>query len=529
MSTLQPPSGRQPRTRASRSLLPRPILVAHRWLGVFVGLLMTIWCLSGFVMIYVDYPRLEPSAQLRGLAPLHLRADAAWDAVDLDPDQPIASARVEMMAGRPVLRIVPATAVDRPIPQMRTIPDAVDLADGKPLAVSAPWDIGQVAADFARGHAIAGAPAAPVETGIDQWTVQTYRRNAPLYRVDYADAAGTEAYISGKSGEVVQQTTRFQRFWGWLGAVPHWLYPTLLRQDGALWTQVVIWTSLAGCFLVATGIWAGLARLRRKREGRIGSPYKGLWWWHHVFGLFFGVLTLTWVASGLFSMNPWGFLDSMAGLAERERLAGPMHWRDVRQALSSLDRLPKGTVRVETAPLGGRTFLLASDAEGHAQRLDRGGKPSSLVERELRAALSGSPRLASLTLLTQEDAYYYRHRFPAPLPVWRASLADAEATLLYIDPVTGRIVRAFDRNGRGFRWLQDGLHSLDFPILRQRPWWDLIVLPLLAAVTLVCATGTWMAWNKVRRDVRRWRRKVGRRIVAALRPAGRSSSCRRRA
>jgi len=502
----------QPRANRSRSLLPRPILVLHRWLGVFVGLLMTIWCLSGFVMIYVDYPRLEPTAQVQGLTPLQLPPVGAWNTIDLPPDLPISSARVEMLAGRPVLRMVPARAPDRPIPQMRTIPDAIDLATGQPLAPPGPAQIRRIAADFARGHAVAGTPAAPVETEIDQWTVQTYRRNAPLYRVDYDDAAGTEIYISGKSGEVVQKTTRFQRFWNWLGAVPHWLYPTILRQDGALWNDVVVWTSLAGCFLTATGIWAGLARLRRKRDGKVGSPYRGLWWWHHVFGLFFGLLTLTWVASGLFSMNPWGFLDSQAGLAERERLAGPMRWSDVRQALIALNHLPAETLRIETAPLGGHTFLLATDAHGGAQRFDIQGRPAPLSERELRAALSGKPPLAALELMEDEDAYYYSHRAPAPLPVWRARLADAETTRLYIDPASGRLLRAFDRNGRGFRWLQDGLHSLDFPLLRQRPWWDFLVLPLLAAVTLVCATGTWMAWNKTGRDLRKFRRKLARRL-----------------
>lgn len=508
----------QPRAVRSRSLLPRPILVLHRWLGVFVGLVMTIWCLSGFVMIYVDYPRLEPSAQVKGLAPMHLPQPAAFAAVDIAPDTPIASARMEMMAGRPILRVVAADTADRPIPQMRTIPAAFDLASGKPLALPGTPDIGRVAADFAERHGIAGSAATPVETDIDQWTVQTYKRNAPLFRVDFADPAGTEIYISGKSGEVVQETTRFQRFWGWLGAVPHWLYPTILRQDGALWTQVVIWTSLAGCFLTATGIWAGIARVRRKRDGNIGSPYKGLWWWHHVFGLFFGLLTLTWVASGLFSMNPWGFLDSMAGLAERERLAGPMYWRDVQYAFSAIHDLPSGAVRVETAPLGGRTFLLVSRHDGTRVRFDATGNSSPLTEPELRAALTGPMAAASLDLMREEDAYYYRHRFAAPLPVWRAVLADAEKTRLYIDPTSGQIVRAFDRNGRGFRWLQDGLHSLDFPVLRKRPWWDLVVLPLLAAVTLVCATGTWMAWNKVRRDVRRmWRRTLKRRQRRGIR------------
>jgi hypothetical protein len=188
-----------------------------------------------------------------------------------------------------------------------------------------------------------------------------------------------------------------------------------------------------------------------------------------------------------------------------------MPWRDVRQALSALHDLPNDTLRIDTAPLGGRTFLIASKANGRAQRLDAQGKASSLTSGELRAAFSVLPAIASLELLTQEDAYYYRHRFAAPLPVWRVVLADGEKTRLYIDPTSGRIVRAFDRNGRGFRWLQDGLHSLDFPVLRKRPWWDFVVLPLLAAVTLVCATGTWMAWNKVSRDIRRLSRRLQRR------------------
>lgn len=61
----------------------RPILFLHRWLGVVIGTLMTLWCLSGFVMMYVDYPRLMPDEQVRGLAPLHLLGAAALARIDL--------------------------------------------------------------------------------------------------------------------------------------------------------------------------------------------------------------------------------------------------------------------------------------------------------------------------------------------------------------------------------------------------------------------------------------------------------------
>lgn len=54
---------------------------------------MTIWCLSGFVMMYVDYPRLSPAEQLRGLAPLQMPAADAMEGIDLPEDTALSSAR----------------------------------------------------------------------------------------------------------------------------------------------------------------------------------------------------------------------------------------------------------------------------------------------------------------------------------------------------------------------------------------------------------------------------------------------------
>jgi len=486
----------------------RPILFLHRWLGILVGVIMTVWCLSGFVMIYSPYPRLQPAEQVRGLMPLRLPAGTNWGAIDLAGDTLLSSARVERMGERLVLRIMPAHDAARPIAQMRATAQTFDVLSGRPAPPVPREEALKIGQSFGArfGGGTKALAASPV--GIDQWTVQTARRHQPLWRIDYAD--GASAYVAG-SGEVVQQTTRAERFWGWLGAVPHWLYPTLLRQNGELWLQVVVWSSLLGCFLTVTGLWVGIARLRRNREGRVASPYRGLWWWHHMGGLFFGVLTLTWVASGLVSMNPWGLLASESGFAERDRLSGALRWGDARAALANLGALPPGTVRIEAAPLGGTAYLALVAADGHRSRLGIDGRPAPLTGRELSAALAGGPPLASLELLRTQDAYYYAHHGDVSLPVWRAVIADGQATRLYIDPVTGRLIRSFDANGRRFRWLMNGLHSLDLPGLRARPLWDALVLPLLAMVTLVCATGTWMGIAKVRRDMRRTRNRRRRR------------------
>lgn len=484
----------------------RSILFLHRWLGIVVGLMMTVWCLSGFVMMYSDYPRLMPEEQLRGLAPLQLPDAQALERADIPADTALSSVRLEMMAERPVLRISPAVPHQREIAQMRAVPENFDLATGQEVAVAAPG----AALEIARSFATRSEMDQPLQTAIpvemDQWTVQTARRHQPLHRVDFP--SGETIYVAG-SGEVVQQTTRSERILGWLGAVPHWLYPTLLRQNGALWTQVVIWTAVVGCFLTATGLWVGIARLKRRRDGAIGSPFRGIWWWHHMTGLFFGLLTLSWVASGLLTMSPWGLLDSIAGFEESDRLKGkPLVWGDVRDALEKLETLPPGTVRVETAPLSGRVFLAAIPAEGRPVRLNSQGEPAPLTRNELAEALSNGPSVASLELLEEEDTYYYSHKFPITLPIWSAVLADRDNTRLYIDPQTGRLLRAYDNNGRISRWLRNGLHSFDFAYLRTRPIWDLVVLPLLAIVTFVCGTGTWMGFQKISRD---WRRTKNRR------------------
>lgn len=494
--------------------LLRAVLVLHRWLGVVVGALMTLWCLSGFVMLYVVYPRLLPAEQLRGLSSLHLPVGNSWARMSLPPETELASARVEMVAGRPVLRIVPETGDARAIWQMRASPVSYDLESGSELPSLSRADLAKIASEFGRNSGIAGPPATIAPMLVDQWTVQAFRANSPLYRIDYSDSAGSTAYIAGRTGEVVQETTRFERFWGWLGAVPHWLYPTMLRQDPDAWSQVVIWASLTGCFLTITGIWVGTYRLRRRKDGKIGSPYHGLWWWHHMAGLGFGLLTLTWVGSGLLSMGPWGVFDSKAGVAERQRLAGAMTWADMRGALEHVRGLPPGTVRLESAPLAGKMALIAVTADGRMVRIDDLGQPAILTKAELADALRNGPRLASLKLLSEGDAYYYAHKTPVRLPVWRAVLADGRATRLYIDAQSGALIRAIDGAGRAERWLWNAPHSFDLPFLRKRPLRDLALLPLLAAVTAVCATGTWMGARRLSCDVRRVRRGLTRRLAS---------------
>jgi hypothetical protein len=221
--------------------------------------------------------------------------------------------------------------------------------------------------------------------------------------------------------------------------------------------------------------------------------------------VFFGALTLTWVFSGLLTMDPWNVLVSRPAVGQ-EQVVGAVAWRDVRDALAHAPRLARSrdVVQIRDATLAGEPAFLVERADGALERYGADGAPAPLERDALEAALrarGGALGTATVILQDSEDAYYYGHKRDVPLPAFRVDLGDAASTSLYIDAATGDIVTLVDDTARQSRWLETGLHSLDFPVLRWRPVWDVIVILLLAGVTALCATGAWLALQRVRRDL----------------------------
>ncbi len=470
----------------------RTVLCVHRYLAVAVGLLMALWCLSGFVMLYQEFPDFTQEERLQALAPLDLQACCI---TQLLPADSVATDgfRVEMLRGRPVLR------------QAGVAP--FDLRDGTPLRDLTQAAMLDVVRDYAQRLQLRATPRWLGEVDDDQWTVATARLNRPAHRFALHDAAGTELYVNGATGEIFQQTTRRERFLSWFGAIPHWLYPTVLRRNGPLWSQIVIWTAVIGTFLTLTGLYVGISRLqRRSSDGKLASPFKGWWYWHHIAGLSFGLLALTWVFSGLLTMNPWGMLlGGEIGAQLRPQITGAASTGELRALLRELPgRLAGGEfTQLRAQPFAGHLYVIARRPDGSSLRLNASAGPAPLTREEVSAVMNKLvPGVSALSLMTAGDAYYYAHKSQVELPVYRAILADAQATRVYISPTTGSF-RAIDRDARQARWFQRGLHGLDFGGLRRRPLWDVVILVLLAGVTGVCITGSWMAIQRVRKDFSR--------------------------
>ena len=480
------------------------ILLFHRYLAVAVGLLMTLWCLSGFVMMYQAMPELTSEQRLNGLQPLLLSECCELGNLAPHDDTPLAGFRIEMLLDKPVLRFSSGQNNQ-----------TIDLTRGVPITELSAEQITRVAEQYAVGNGIAGTPVAAGIISMDQWTIQSARRNQPAWHITFDDRAGTEIYVNGLTGDVFQQTNRRARVLAWFGAIPHWLYPTVLRQNGALWTDIVVWTSTMGTFLAATGLYVGISRLRRQRVShKLKSPYKGLWYWHHISGLVFGILVLTWVFSGLMTMNPWGALSGTGGVNYRSQLTGEATWSGLKEVLTNIRNqdfeLPEsdGFVQITPAVFDNELFLMAVSTRGETFRLDRSGRSTPLQTVDIERVVAGlEAPVHSAGLMHDEDLYYYGHKREVSLPVYRVLMDDDEQTRLYIDTRTGA-VRSLGSAGRWSRWIRTVLHDLDFPGLWNRPVWDVVVILLLTGVTLVCATGTWMSFRRIRRDILSFRRRI---------------------
>ena len=476
-----------------RHMILKPIIIVHRYVGVVLGVIMTLWCLSGFVMMYQPFPDTTPEERQAGLSPLDLsRAQAD---LPLAADATAMSFRVEMLNGAPVLRMTGGDG-----------PKTVDLTTGAELTPLSEAAVRRAAETFARNSGLKGQITELGTLTVDQWSVQGAKRWQPLWRAVFNDPAQTWLYVNGRTGEIVQDVTGHERFWNWLGAIPHWLYPTILRENGPLWTQVVIWSSAIGCFLVITGMVIGIARLR----GRSGAwwPYKRpMWMLHHVFGTFAGLLVLTWTFSGLMTMSPWGLLESESPVSRRD-LQGEMTWADMRTAIATVKADETANLdSIRSAPLLGQPHVYAQQSDGAEIRFGLHGRaPFSRAELDASlAARGGLLATGRIDVLADEDDYYYGHKRVVELPVYRITLADPEQTRIYIGQQSGELRQLADGTTQRYRWALNAMHNLDLAFMRSRPVWDIVTLILLALVTVACATGAWLSFTRIGTDVSRLR------------------------
>ncbi len=482
------------------------LVYTHRWLGIVGSLLFVSWFVSGIVMMYAQMPVLTTEERMARLGPVDLRtarvelADVV-QGLDAFPQR----IRIGMLDGRPVYSFL-----------VRGRWTTVFADDGNALPPLSSDEAMSAAHRFAPEHATTLQYDQRLDD-VDQWTFNV-RGLMPMHRIALGDPAGTDVYVSDQTGEVVLDASASERRWGYAGAVVHWLYFTPFRRQAAIWNETIIWLSMTGCVLSLTGLVWGVWRYSSDKRYRLKgershTPYAGLMRWHHYAGLVFGLVTFTWIFSGLLSMDPWSWSPGTAPTrAQRDAVAGgpftpgALTLERARTALAAFGSQPPK--ELELVQFQGEAYLhagnivpgivLASASAPHiADTLDR-----RIVEEAARAAMPGV-RVEDAVWLDRYDAYYYNRDGALALPVLRVRYADPMATWLYLDPRQGAIVRKEERLSRLNRWLYHGFHSLDFPFLYyRRPLWDAVVIVLSVGGILLSVTSLGAAYRRLRRHVR---------------------------
>lgn len=467
----------------------RWLYLSHRWLGIGSCILFAAWFASGVVMMYVQFPSLSDVERRRLLPAID------FDRLHVSPAEALAAAgqstyprhlRIEMLGAEPVYRIVD-------------------------------WDGGRHAVSALNGNRIEGVSADMALSAIrqrvataslvgmvdrDQWSVTArYDPLRPFHLIALSDAAGTIVYVSARSGEIALDTTRIERFWNWLGAIPHWIYFTPLRADAPLWRDVVLWLSGPAIVVAVSGIWIGIQRLRlwRRYARNAITPYRGWMQWHHLSGLIGCLFLLAWIFSGWLSMNPnqW-FSQSPPVKTALQDYAGYALPHFPLQA----DTHGKEVSELRLVWLAGQPLAIRYDREGFLLSADQ-----ALSSEQIFAAAGRLMPTASMVLaqqLDEEDAYWYSHHHRRELPVLRIGFDDERQTWFHIDPRTGDILGQSSETRRLYRWLFNGLHSFDFAfLLRWRPAWDVLLVTMSVIGLIASLSGIVIGWRRLRRKAAR--------------------------
>jgi predicted small secreted protein len=449
----------------------------HRWLGVAVGIMLVFWFASGCVLSFMPFPVLSPADRLAGaeLIDTALIQVAPQEVLARSQAQDAESLRLLSVNGEPryLLRAAGQSAMFSATTGQRR----------EPLSVAEARTVAQ---------RFAGAQAA-VSVGPfaqDQWTVHGgYAAYRPLYRFGINDSRHTELYVSATTGEVVQRTTRKQRAWNYVGAVVHWLNPTPLRKNYQRWHRV---------------IWA-----QQRASGRGLSPFRGLQGWHHRLGLFIGLILLSWVGSGWLSLNMETLFSSDQPTAEQIALYRGMsiELAAVPVSVQMLSGLAAAK-QIDFTAVAGKSLLVLDAGSLQSSRLAvvtdgalQSFEPTVPDEVLHQAVLRAWPSIDSSTveLVQKSDSYNLRSE-PFPIHTRRVQLGDAQQTWVHIDAATGQIVSVYDHRRRVYRWLVDGVHRFDFPLLnRVSGLWHVLLLAAAGLGLAFSMTGVVLAVRRLRR------------------------------
>lgn len=487
-------------------MIKKFLYTSHRILGTVLSILFLVWFLSGFVMIYHTFPKVANRDKFRHMEALTGDLPAIDSIIGkLPADQSIHKLSLKSYEGSPYFEIVTKDSTYK-------IP-----ADSNKVPIDSPT-YAQIE-NYAKKWCTAGINRVDTLRQLEQWIpFGKLRNDFPIYKFYFGDEAKHQLYISSVTGEALQFTNKDNRFWAWLGAIPHWVYFTSLRQDSKLWVDVVVWLSGIGCIMCIAGIVLGIRSYivlyHKKKKWK--TPYKKFSYkWHHILGFVFGIFVFTFVFSGMMSLATvpqWIVKVHNPGIQKSLFMPSSIVVQDYKSDYRKiLEAYPNEVKSIEWHSFG--DIPLYNVIIGNKLHVfDVSGdevQPLAVTEQMIRdKLLKIHSEPVSITQIHEYDNYYVGTSKHLPLPVYKADVADADNSTYYINPKNGN-TRYFNTNTKVRRWTYQVLHSWELGFLVKRPvLWNIVMWATMIGGTLVSLTGVWLGFRYIRRKIKRLKKYI---------------------
>ncbi|MFV0331561.1 MAG: PepSY domain-containing protein [Dysgonomonas sp.] len=475
----------------------------HRILGTILSILFLIWFLSGFVMIYHTFPKVSNRDTYKNMDVL--QGDIlSVDSIIKKSDNTITKLALQSYANKPFF-VVSSGSNNR------------IFADSSMQTVPSPTY--QQIKEYAQRWNDAEIVQVDTLRELDQWIpFGRLKKEFPIYKFYFGDEDKHELYVSSQTGTALQFTDKNNRFWAWLGAIPHWVYFTSLRQNSQLWIDVVVWLSGIGSLMCLAGIILGVRSyiVQYRRRKKLKTPYKKfIYKWHHILGFIFGIFVFTFVFSGMMSLAPvpqWIVKVHNSDIEKKLYAQEPIKLQNyILDYHRIFDKYPDEVKSVEWASFGNKPIykvvinnrLITIDASSEEI------KDLSLNEQDIKERLElvhSEP--VTVSLMTGYDNYYVGLSDHLPLPVYKAEVDDADGSTYYINPKNGN-TRYFNTNTKVRRWSYQALHSFKFKLTAENKiLWNIIMWTTMIGGTIVSLSGVWLGFRYLKRKVKKLKKYI---------------------
>lgn len=225
----------------------------HNWIGVFIGVILVLWVVSGLVMML---PLTETAMAGQGSG-----RPIDWSSVVISPAQAARTALAASDSGQvsslTLQRLRDGQAYVVRVARHR--PVLVDAATGQIVTITDTL-AAAIAAD-----PLPGVPIERVER-IEQWG-NGYTGPLPTWHVVFKSKTGTEAWVAINSGEV-RRSERWDRLQAAWGHGAHVFTPLRYGPVGEEGRKGALWlTSIISLVSMSFGYWLALPARWRRRFG----------------------------------------------------------------------------------------------------------------------------------------------------------------------------------------------------------------------------------------------------------------------